>query len=578
MFWHKYGMKSLLLEASPAEAEDAVFFAIVQHFVGARDLSKGSRAEAGERKRGELTGKEILAPRLLQKMHKFMDASGDFGYQDSMRADNNAQAADPGETDRALSKIISRPSSPGTASSYNITGLPPSPQSLFPVCYTSDGKEIQSDWRIEDIWMAASSTAEVDVNVLWTNTASTSFLGDFDPDGNGATGNQMKETCLYYFHVKKSRSTGGKEPRLFNSTTTATEIFGKSSAGAKNIQARAVSNGVINQALRSATVNRSRWPEPGSAAWNNQRVANQAIQNAVGVIQDYINDRLSGNHWTIQIDHNLGQGTCTELSETDSVLDVVAHGKQIRVTTFAGGSFTLRETQGNLVIKDYESGTSNTGIEKETNNPATDVDDHYWENEFNGNMQMGLKPAQNTKFLYLMVNMYTESGEGKLKPGRRGYGTGEMKWDKFSRFDGHPRFTDQYLKAQNFEEVLDDIISPRLQALGKLPTGKTWRDIKLAPEVWAHIIMDSNEYYMESNEDTLEAKLGYLSYVEDKAQQKQLAMDKAEAKGAMQDVLKGLKANEEKLAALVDRMGVPGKKNESRRRRRKYSLMGNLFD
>ena len=63
------------------------------------------------------------------------------------------------------------------------------------------------------------------------------------------------------------------------------------------------------------------------------------IKRAAESIQAYINDRLSGNHWTIQIDHNLATGTCTELAETSGIVDVVQHGKQIRCTTNDGGQF-----------------------------------------------------------------------------------------------------------------------------------------------------------------------------------------------------------------------------------------------
>ena len=119
----------------------------------------------------------------------------------------------------------------------------------------------KTDWRIEDIFCDMSQSDEVDITILWTNYASVSFLGDMDvtrerskqaeserrskqgergheywdadiksrikPDASresteetrrnpGEKGDfnqrdadrrdnaQEKETCLWYFHVKKN--------------------------------------------------------------------------------------------------------------------------------------------------------------------------------------------------------------------------------------------------------------------------------------------------------------------------------------------------------------------------------------
>lgn len=482
MLWHKYKLSKLLAEDKEARgrygknAEDLFLFKMIRHYSNPKVAT--------------------LSPILQQKAFKFIEViKKGWDVEDVRFNTPGMHASGSGHTADKVpeKKNIKKPKRWG-----HVQGFPPSPQVTLPTTFimgrSGEPVEIKSDWRLESIW-AIDGSAEVDVNMLWTNYATTSFLADFD-DG-------QKETLLWHFHVKKTYP-GESEQRLFNAKTISAKMFGK-----KQSRVDMSAKASIISAIQKVRDEGGDLPDDA------------VLSNSIKRIDKYIKERLSGNHWICQMEWRDGsyQGRIKPLSNVDDGPIVVrkrpGRGNIIQVRV-GKSSYELRTgSGGSLQIHNlYSSPGKEHGKKKERGNPALDIDAEYWESEMKGDFSYHAEKAKDTKFLYNLIGgqidkKWTGRSE-KIKWGQ--LALYELDVEEYAKRDGWPsfhewhkdplrcilsdwenRFTKEYLEQQRFVEFMEDMVEPVFIEEGIISPAEDWLEAELYARQWAELMLDSNE-------------------------------------------------------------------------------------
>ena len=536
MLWHRRSLISFLCENEEPDmaqlAEDYVLAAILEKYIGSGDLKKDKDAKPiekmttkrrkntdrskklytdqaagllypidmgdGDEQRIEdfesdplnsyMSNPEILAPNLLQKVHSFFGGMRKGKILDGEEITNPEMTAKNSKLRDKEKKVISR-TTKGAWFGMDIEGLPDSLKKQEP----------EKDWRIENIWIT-DGNAEVDINMLWTNYSTVSFLGNMDSK-EGKKNNQQKESEMWYFHVKKNaaaKTRGGKEApeaRLFNAKVNATEIFGKKSS---------YTSQQVRDAVSSLFDRRSDEYLHGPDV--DMEEAEEKIKSLAGEITAYINDRLLGNHWKIDVTDNLASAKCKKLEGTQGNEAVVkrVNRSSFVVETDGGDSFRVDSTGS---IETYKSAkTSDT--RRDVGKSEYDVDDEYWEKEF--------ETAQDAKFLYLFMNGAPKEeldkkynlyefmfyGDSADIGGRftsiylqqqgiiEGYESGDLEDDDYEWADP-PDSEDaaDYYHSLGFLEYMEDLGHP----IDKSEYRNEASGTRLTGEQWVHIFENANE-------------------------------------------------------------------------------------
>ena len=479
MLWHKYKLGKLLVEDTEPKgrygknAEDIFLFKMIEYYSNPNVAT--------------------LSPILQQKAFKFKEVIKKSFLETEYKTNTpGMHARGQGYTADTVpeKKNIKNPKHSG-----HVQGFPPSPQVTLPTTFitgrSGEPVEIKSDWRLESIW-AIDGSAEVDVNMLWTNYATTSFLADF-ADGE-------KETLLWHFHVKKSYPDE-PETRLFNVKTISAKMFGK-----KHSSVDRSAKGSVISAIQKAR------DEGGDFG------VDANLGNSIKHINKYIKERLSGNHWICQMVWNESgsyKGRIEPLSNVDdgpiTVRKRPGQGNIIQVKV-GGSSYELRATGSRLQIHNLDSSPSKEhGKKTERGSPALDIDKEYWENEMEGDYSFSAEKSKDTKFLYNLIGGQIDTKRTghseKIKWGQLAlYKLDPEEYKKWSKYKGDDilkvilnswsfelSFTKKYLEQQRFVEFMEDIVEPIFVEEGIISAAEDWLEAELYARQWAELMLDSNE-------------------------------------------------------------------------------------
>ena len=560
----KYSLVSYLLESNEpnrgAQAERIVLRAIIEEYLtGNTDLSKSKtktiknphydpkikpedrtekqKAQYIDVDRTKVNIKnERLSPIVLKKIHKFIETDS---YVSSKIEAENSRI-------RQQNKVANK-KSVAKERSITVTGLPPAPwDSITKLKKTSRSgleRKRKTDWRLENIWVSSSESAEVDIHILWTDYSTVSFLGDMDSEHHAKGGHYKtntdyeKDTLLWCFHVKQDgidRETGRekKERRLFNVNNSPEQVFGTYSSTVDKQVEKAVAN-----SIKTKVKNKSLYQDPSKIKGNRGRQnADMIMGRFLGTVLPYIANRLDGEHWRVRVNNDQTSAQCEKIDPpagTDNEPQVTKYTKNRARVTVGSTSFDVAvEGNGQLAIYNYESDlgeTPESGVQR--NNDNLDIDGEYWRKE--------LKDAKDTKYFYLVINGLMTATDEEEKSNvmatpkdpknrwkrkkfatriSKTIGAGEQYWSSKKWADpllsyrefvegsflprygiemNSPRVTDKYIKDQRFEEWFESVGEKSLKSAGVMREQDTLGSMVLAFENWALLLMNANEMSMK---------------------------------------------------------------------------------